>query len=114
MDEVKNPDLLRESIAVNGIGEAPRSYEEGLKWSLPSTNEIKNYAAWLRHEICEEVHSDINEYIFIMEGTCTMTFNGVKKDFAAGEFIFIPPHIKHKAVVTSAVPMGAIVQHRLI
>ncbi len=81
--------------------------------ALPSTAEVFNIAIWLKNKLEEEIHFGMNEFVLILEGSCEMNFEGFKKQYAAGEIIWIPAGIKHSALVTSAEPMLGLVQKQL-
>lgn len=79
---------------------------------LPSTNEVTNFFVFakLGHE--EEMHSGFIEYLYVAEGACSMYFKDIRKDYRKGDIIAIEPEIPHRAVVTSAQPMFALVQRQ--
>lgn len=80
---------------------------------LPSTEYVINFfvAAKQGHE--PEVHDRFTEYLYVIEGSCTMDFDGEKKSYSMGELITIKPNIVHTAVVHSEMPMLALVQRQL-
>lgn len=114
MDQIESTEELLLFAKENNISEAPEPYDTGFMMPLLSTKEFKNYAAWLRHEMPEEIHEGVNEYIFILQGTCTMIIEGVEQNYTAGQLMLIPPDVRHRAIVTSAEPMLALVQRQLI
>jgi mannose-6-phosphate isomerase-like protein (cupin superfamily) len=114
MDEITDTNGLLTFAKENNISESPEPYDIGFMMPLLSTKEIKNYAAWLRHEMPEEIHEGINEYIFILKGSCRMIIEGEEQDYTAGQLMLIPPDVRHRAIVTSAEPMLALVQRQLI
>lgn len=114
MDEVEGTEELLLFAAENNISEAPEHYDTGLMIPLLSAKEIKNYAVWLRREMPEEMHEGMNEYIFILKGSCTMIIEGAEQDYTAGQLMLIPPNVRHRAIVTSAEPMLALVQRQMI
>ena len=94
---------------------SPASDSDNLTfYDLPSTEAVINFMVWAREGHEEEVHTEYNEFIIILDGHCDMYFNGEKRHFVAGEIITIPPMVPHNAVITSSTPMIAIVQRQLI
>lgn len=114
LNNIKNIDDLHECVIANNLRNSNLPVDNIMTQELPSTNEITNFAAWVKKEQTEEIHPHINEYIAVMEGSCDMYFGNVKKSYSKGEVIFIPPHILHSAVITSAQPMFALVQRQMI
>ncbi|MEO6537581.1 MAG: cupin domain-containing protein [Ferruginibacter sp.] len=114
LDKTNDFKCLQETVVANNL----KTYRVGLHdieaEELPSTPEIANLAVWTKTGHTEEIHDDINEYIAVMEGSCTMYFGAVKKSYQKGDIIFIPPRVDHRAVVTSAQPMFALVQRHLL
>ncbi|RZM22044.1 MAG: cupin domain-containing protein [Pedobacter sp.] len=103
-----------ETVKANNIAADTLGDQAYLLKVLPSTREVINLAAWVRTEHGEELHADMNEYIAVITGSCDMYFDGVKKSYKAGDIMHIPPHVVHSAVITSEVPMFAIVQRQMI
>ena len=114
LDKTNEVKFLQESVIANNL----ETYRVGLHdieaEELPSTPEIANLAVWAKTGHTEEIHVDINEYIAVMEGSCTMCFGAVNKSYKKGDIIFIPPRVAHRAVVTSEQPMFALVQRHLL
>ncbi len=79
---------------------------------LPSTGQVTNFFVFAKQGHEEEMHTDFIEYLYIIEGSCTMDFSGEQSSYSAGDIIAIMPHIKHTAVVTSPLPMWALVQRQ--
>ena len=79
---------------------------------LPSTEYFTNFIVWAKEGHENEMHTDCNEYLYVIKGSCTMYFEGEAKSYVAGDVISIPPHINHRAVVTSDFPMMAFVQRQ--
>lgn len=105
---------LKKWVACNDIKLPTADFENLFITELASTNEVINFivAAKKGHET--EVHEDFIEYLFVISGSCTMDFEGIKKAYVAGDIISIPPKVNHTAVVTSAAPMLALVQRQKI
>ncbi|MEP6711972.1 MAG: cupin domain-containing protein [Ferruginibacter sp.] len=114
LNQVKNFKELNEFVVINKLNDVEENVEEILVKDLPSTKEIVNFAVWAKNGQSEEVHHDMNEYIAVMTGSCDMYFGTVKKSYTKGEVIFIPPHVPHKAVITSGGQMFALVQRQMI
>lgn len=93
------------------VAEAP--FNNLLISALPSTNTVINFfvTSIKGHE--PEVHDNLIEYIYVIKGSCTMDFNGIKNKYDAGQLIRIEPQIIHSAIVTSEEPMRALVQRQL-
>lgn len=87
-------------------------YENLFVSELPSTPAITNFFVYAKKGHDEEMHVDFKEYLYIIAGSCTMDFNGTVRSYRAGELISILPHVPHTAVVTSGVPMIALVQRQ--
>lgn len=102
-----------DAAAANEITEAAEDFNNFLVKELPSTREVINLAVWARYGPEEETHTDIREYIAILEGSCDMYMGDKKMTYSRGEIISIEPGIPHHAVVTSEKPMFALVQRQL-
>jgi len=105
---------LEEVIKANTIPGFIADEEESQIFELPSTREVINLAAWIRYRQEAEIHDDFNEYIAIMEGACTMYFDGKPVNYSKGQVIVIPPGVLHYAIVTSETPMLALVQRQIL
>lgn len=105
---------LDEVIKANPIPPALADDESFQVFELPSTREVTNLAAWVRHCQEEEVHENFNEYIAVVQGACTMYFDGEPSHYERGEIITIPPNVTHHAIITSATPMLALVQRQML
>lgn len=115
--------LLHKAVDVNRLDEVIKANpippkmtaEEDLQiFELPSTREVINLAAWVRYKQEEEVHDNFNEYIAVVQGACTMYFNGIPTKYKRGEVIVIPPNVLHHAIITSETPMLALVQRQML
>lgn len=113
LNGIPNASQLEIHTTANHIVFPAEDFDNLYMQPLPSSNEIVNFAIWakLGHE--EEMHDDMVEYIAILEGSCNMYFNGEKKSYLQGDIICIPPHIPHRAEVTSLKPMFALVQRQI-
>jgi mannose-6-phosphate isomerase-like protein (cupin superfamily) len=105
---------IYESAKVNCLNMPQESFENIYMQDLPSTTEIINFAVWVKKGHEEELHTDRIEYIAILDGSCDMIMNGVKKAYTRGEIITIPTNVLHHAIITSEQPMFALVQRQLI
>jgi quercetin dioxygenase-like cupin family protein len=103
-----------EAAAANQLVQVSEPFGDIYVKELPSTNEIINFAVWVKNGHEEEAHPDRNEYIAILEGSCDMFMNGIKKSYSKGEIICIEAGVLHHAVITSSEPMFALVQRQLI
>ncbi len=106
------PVLMQQWIKNNTITDPGTEFTNLFVQELPSTPFITNFIVWAKegHEV--EEHDDFIEYLYIVKGSCTMYYSETCVDFKAGEVICIPPHIPHRAMVTSDYPMVAIVQRQ--
>ncbi|MDB5201284.1 MAG: hypothetical protein JWQ27_693 [Ferruginibacter sp.] len=105
---------LEQCIRENNI-DKPEKFEDNLQfYPLPSTREITNFCVWVVKGHEEEMHTDIDEYIAIIEGSCDMYFGKEKRSYSSGDIIYIPPHVPHSAIITSGAPMFALVQRQLL
>lgn len=92
---------------------APKADFENLFFiELPSTEQVANFIVYAKNGHKEEVHTDLIEYLYVIQGSCVMDFDGRKRSYSAGEIISIMPHVRHHAVVTSDEPMIALVQRQ--
>lgn len=94
------------------IADPPFDYSNLFITELPSTAYVTNFIVHARkgHEM--EMHDDFTEYLYIVNGACTMDFEGLPVDYKEGDIIRIRPGIQHTATVTSALPMVAVVQRQ--
>ena len=101
---------------LDGVNIPPpgESFDNLSFYDLPSTEAVTNFMIWAKEGHDEEEHNEFREFIVILEGHCDMYMNGEKKHYKTGEIIRIPPFVPHYAVVTSDLPMVAIVQRQLI
>lgn len=102
-----------DTAAANEIGEAAENFNNLLVKELPSTREVINLAVWARYDHEEETHTNMREFIAILEGSCDMFMGEKKITYSCGEIISIEPGIPHHAVITSEKPMFALVQRQL-
>lgn len=86
--------------------------EEMTMMELPSTPTITNFLVCAKSGHEPEMHTDFDEFFYVVRGTCTMYFDEKPKNYHEGQVVYIPPHITHYAVVTSDLPMIAIVQRQ--
>lgn len=112
----KAVDVIRldEVIKANPIPPVLADDETLQLFELPSTREVTNLAAWVRYRQEEEIHENFNEYIAVVQGACTMYFDGEPSHYKRGEIITIPPNVTHHAIITSATPMLALVQRQML
>lgn len=79
---------------------------------LPSSGHVINFIVHATTGHAEEVHDDLIEYLFVINGSCIMNFDGRKIKYNQGDLIRIMPHIRHSGIVTSTEPMIALVQRQ--
>lgn len=74
------------------------------------------FVAWVcvGGAIPEEVHDDMYESFYVLEGTCTCIVGDKKYDLKAGDFLPIPLYTEHSIVITSPTPVKALVQRRMV
>ncbi|MEO6668237.1 MAG: cupin domain-containing protein [Ferruginibacter sp.] len=103
---------LENWVAFNNIQSPLEEFENLFITELPSTEHVINFivAAKQGHE--QEMHEEFIEYLFVINGSCTMNFEGKERSYAVGDLISIPPNVNHRAFVTSAEPMLALVQRQ--
>lgn len=94
--------------------EVPVSYDNVHLQELNSTDRVLNLLAYVKHGHEPEIHDDYYEYIVVLEGSCTMDFEGEIRTYKKGDIIDIPLSVLHTATVTSAGPMQALVQRQFI
>ncbi|MEM9822420.1 MAG: cupin domain-containing protein [Bacteroidota bacterium] len=63
---------------------------------------------WIKDYIPEEVHPQLDESFFILEGSCICSVQGVDHHLKAGSFMRMPPDRRHYFKVTSPKPVKAI------
>ena len=105
---------LSQTVAANNIIAPTESFDNIFMQKLPSTREILNFAVWAKVEQEEETHTDVKEFIAVLEGSCDMYIGGVKRSYGKGDVITIPLNVPHYAVITSPQPMFAFVQRQLL
>lgn len=73
---------------------------------LPGNENQVTYIAWAKKGVAvEESHPDEDEYLFMLIGRCSVTINGVRNNYKAGDVIFIPKNSVHRAEALSDEPM---------
>jgi quercetin dioxygenase-like cupin family protein len=103
---------LRDWINFNNISFPKENTDNLFLMELPSTNEVTNLLVVAKTGHEPEMHQDFTEYLYIIDGSCTMNFEGEEKSYGTGDIITIKPNINHYAVVTSIQPMLALVQRQ--
>jgi quercetin dioxygenase-like cupin family protein len=114
MHKHSNFERYYQAAEANKLKDVNEPFDHLLVRELPSTNEIINFAVWVKTGHEEEAHPDRNEYIAILEGSCDMFMNGSKRSYSKGEIIAIEAGVSHYAVITSPQPMFALVQRQLV
>ena len=88
----------------------PVGYEIHLV-DLPGDERKTNYIAWAKKgAFIEESHSDEDEYLLMIKGSCTITVDGRTTKYFPGDLIYIPKGKIHTAVAISDEPMIVIGQ----
>ena len=103
-----------ETVRANQLVAPDPDFDNILMQELPSTVEVINFVVWVKQGHEEESHNDMKEFIAILEGSCDMFVGGEKTSYTKGQIIQIPVHVPHYAIVTSSVPMFALVQRQLL
>ncbi len=105
---------IEASVTANGLQWPTENFDNIFMQELPSTPEIINFAVWVKTGHDEEMHTDRNEFIAVLEGSCDMIMDNKRTSYAKGDIIHIPINVPHYAVITSEKPMFALVQRQLI
>lgn len=105
---------LLETVAANNIQTPTAAFDNIFMQKLPSTREVLNFAVWAKVNQEEETHTDVKEFIAVLEGSCDIYINGEKESYSKGDIIAIPLNVPHYAVITSPQPMFAFVQRQLM
>ena len=103
-----------QAAAANLLTTPTEDFENLYVKELPSTPEVINFAVWAKKGHEEEIHTDRNEYLAVLSGSCDMFMDGHKRSYSPGEVITIDVGIPHYAVITSAEPMFALVQRQIL
>lgn len=113
LDTVNNFDSIYAALAANDIHWPTENFDNLYAQELPSTREIINFAVWVKNGHEEEMHTDRNEFIAVLEGSCEMVMQSGRTKYGKGDIINIPINVPHSAEITSAEPMFALVQRQL-
>ena len=65
---------------------------------------------WAKKGLPEELHTDLLETFWVLEGSCDCFIGDQKTSMKPGDKMEIPLHIKHSVVVTSSQPLKVIFQ----
>ncbi|MBC7867053.1 MAG: cupin domain-containing protein [Gloeobacteraceae cyanobacterium ES-bin-316] len=114
LHNISDFETIYASVQANQLKAPTENFENLFAAELPSTNEIINFAVWVKKGHEEEMHTDRTEFIAVLEGSCEMFMEGRKTSYCKGQIITIPVNVPHHAVVTSEEPMFAFVQRQLI
>ncbi len=114
LDKVSDFKNIEASVLANKLEWPSHHFENLHVQELPSTNEIINFAVWVKKGHEEEMHTDRNEFIAVLQGSCDMVMGDERTAYGKGDIISIPINVPHYAVITSAEPMFALVQRQLI
>ena len=77
------------SAIANQLQGPTEDFENLYMQELPSTREIINFAVWIKKGHEEEMHTDRNEYIAVLEGSCEMIMNNKRIAYSKGDIISI-------------------------
>jgi len=98
-------DEWQQYITHNKIA-SPVDYDLFYLLNLPGNEQQYSYMAWARKgAVLEETHAEEDEYLFMMEGYCSVTIDGVLGYYKAGDVVFIPKGALHRAEALSTEPM---------
>lgn len=114
MNKLSHFENIEASVIANQLLWPTEDFENLYMQELPSTREIINFAVWIKKGHEEEMHTDRNEYIAVLEGSCEMVMENKRTMYTKGDIISIPINVPHYAVITSKKPMFALVQRQLI
>jgi len=88
-------------MADNNITQ-PSPGEEIQILDLPANEKQVTYIAWAtKGAVVEESHASEDEYLLMLQGTCTIKVRGVTTEYKAGDIVFIPRNTVHRAEVIS-------------
>lgn len=75
---------------------------------------ITTYIAWAnKGAVVDEIHSNETEYLFMLSGSCTITFNNKIHYYKKGDFVVVPSNTYHVAEATSVELMILIGQRKI-
>lgn len=98
----KNQDVTYWLNYISGQLETPSCVSEIEVKELPSNNNQITYVVWAKAgAIVDETHDSEDEYLLMLKGTCSIIFDGIEKVYAAGDIVFIPKNVAHKAQALS-------------
>lgn len=104
--------------AIDGL--EPQMTEDGVDYHFFDTDENNQLCiVWLNDILVEEAHEtgEFEESFLILEGTCECDLGGKIVRLGAGDYLDIPPNVRHSIRNTSLAPqlyVKAIVQRRKI
>ncbi|HPI10867.1 MAG TPA: cupin domain-containing protein [Catalimonadaceae bacterium] len=75
---------------------------------------FEQFLVRVRQFVPEEIHEDLLESFYILEGTCTCFVGEKQHQLTAGGFLEIPMFIPHSVKITSEKPVLAILQRGII
>ncbi len=110
--DVMDTSILASWITAKKISGPVEEFENLFITDLPSTNQVTNFIVHAKKGHDAEMHDDFVEYLYLIEGSCTMNFEGKPRSYKKGDIIQILPYISHTAIVTSLQPMVALVQRQ--
>lgn len=108
--EIEMPPLLLQNNDLNfwknylqKLGISKPDNQEDLNMSdLPGNKEVMTYVVWgNKGSLEDEPHTEQNEYLLVLAGSCTIKQNGITTAYKQGDLIFIPKNTPHLATVTS-------------
>lgn len=81
---------------------APSAFEYAYILDLPGNNDQVTYVVWAKKgAVVEESHDNEDEYLLMLEGNCSVTQNGITRFYKAGDVIYIPKKVVHRAEALS-------------
>lgn len=99
---------------VKGI-QPPADFENIHLHTLVSDDKRDLFIAWVKQEVPEEVHHDMNESFMLLEGSCNCNITNAKGEsrkvhMREGDFIAFALGESHDILITTSRPVKAILQ----
>lgn len=108
------PPLLSKTSKINDYKKwldvivCPNNFENVHTEEIGSYENSNMVIAWIKEGEPNHLHSEYTENFLIVEGSCTASINGVKKDYKEGDYVSFPINQEHGYVVTSKIPMKVV------
>ncbi len=88
--------------------EPPETFDNIFAKPLFVSEKEELILVWAKDMVPDEVHEDVNECFFLLEGTVDCYVDDQVFHMEKGDFMQIPLHLHHKVIVTSPTPGKAI------